>query len=181
MLTFSCYRRGALLVDEPHRLIVARALEAAFQKHGWLLNAFVFMPEHVHLLCVPWAEGASGAEDLLYAIKRPASSRVKLRMLEEGDPRLEGLTILERPGKWCFRFWQEGPGHDRNIRDGDELGAVIEYIHKNPVKRGLCASPEEWVWSSARQYVNLPVSPEVPRVIRWSWGRGLELEPWGER
>jgi len=24
----------------------------------------------------------------------------------------------------------------------------LQYIHRNPVKRGLCAGPEDWSWSS---------------------------------
>ena len=30
----------------------------------------------------------------------------------------------------------------------------LRYIHRNPVKRGLCASPEQWPWSSFRHYWN---------------------------
>jgi hypothetical protein len=30
--------------------------------------------------------------------------------------------------------------------------AMIEYIHNNPVRRGLVQQPTEWVWSSARFY-----------------------------
>ena len=28
----------------------------------------------------------------------------------------------------------------------------LGYIHRNPVKRGLVASPEQWKWSSYRHY-----------------------------
>jgi len=29
----------------------------------------------------------------------------------------------------------------------------LRYIHRNPVKRGLVASQEEWAWSSFQHYV----------------------------
>jgi hypothetical protein len=29
---------------------------------------------------------------------------------------------------------------------------MIDYIHPNPVRRGLCERPEDWSWSSARSY-----------------------------
>jgi len=29
---------------------------------------------------------------------------------------------------------------------------VIEYIHNNPVRRGLVAEATDWIWSSARLY-----------------------------
>jgi putative transposase len=28
----------------------------------------------------------------------------------------------------------------------------VDYIHLNPVRRGLVAAPDDWTWSSARHY-----------------------------
>jgi hypothetical protein len=50
------------------------------------------------------------------------------------------LALPERPGKTCFRFWQEGPGHDRNIFAPEAIRASIDYMHKNPVERELCTA-----------------------------------------
>jgi len=33
-----------------------------------------------------------------------------------------------------------------------EYHGKVEYIHLNPVKRGLVAKPEEWKWSSIHDY-----------------------------
>ena len=38
------------------------------------------------------------------------------------------------------------------MRNSDEFLEKLRYIHRNPVKRGLCASPEQWPWSSFRHY-----------------------------
>jgi len=38
------------------------------------------------------------------------------------------------------------------VRDHREFVVKIGYIHRNPVKRGLVRSPEEWKWSSYRHY-----------------------------
>ena len=48
-------------------------------------------------------------------------------------------------------FWQRRY-YDRNVRDNDEFIAALKYIHRNPVKRGLVAQPEDWPWSSYRHY-----------------------------
>jgi putative transposase len=50
------------------------------------------------------------------------------------------------------RFWQAGPGQDRNVYDPATAYTVIEYIHNNAVERGLVARPEDWAWSSARDW-----------------------------
>ena len=42
--------------------------------------------------------------------------------------------------------------HQRFFAFLHRIQAAIEYIHLNPVKRGLCELPTDWRWSSARQY-----------------------------
>jgi hypothetical protein len=37
-------------------------------------------------------------------------------------------------------------------KGGPPAAEVISYIHRNPVKRGLVAKPEDWAWSSYRHY-----------------------------
>jgi len=173
LLTFSCYRRLAMLLGGPRPGIVAEALDRAAIRKRWVLLAWVFMPEHVHLLVVPW-HGASDVSALLYAIKRPSSSRIKRALAAAGDPLLEELTVRERPGKTAFRFWQEGPGHDRNLRSEEALLNAVRYVHENPVRRGLCERPRDWEWSSAKQWET--GEGRVPRVVRWSPNAGLLWE-----
>jgi putative transposase len=61
--------------------------------------------------------------------------------------------VRERPGKTCFRFWQEGPGYDRNLKRAATIQAAIDYIHLNPVRRGLATRAIDWKWSSASWYL----------------------------
>ena len=79
---------------------------------------------------------------------------------------LSSLTVRERPGKSCFRFWQEGPGFDRNLFTAIAVEASIVYIHVNPVKRGLCQRAVDWKWSSARFYLDQRVDSSLPRLSR---------------
>jgi putative transposase len=146
-LTFSCYDRRPLLADDHLKRLFSHSIDQATENHGFDLVAFVYMPEHVHLLVFPLSPEAE-IEGLLYAIKRPFSYRVKQHLIQAGSPLVNELTIRERPGKQAFRFWQEGGGYDRNLVHLGSLLASAEYIHRNPVRRGLCSSPEQWKWSS---------------------------------
>jgi putative transposase len=92
----------------------------------------------------------------LARIKQPFSSQIKEILVERRSRLLEQLTVRERPGKMCFRFWQEGPGYDRNLITPESIRASIDYIHKNPVQRGLCRRAIDWIWSSARYYLTEP-------------------------
>src|SRR4051794_26000197 len=115
------------------------------------LAAFVFMPEHVHLLVVP--NGREPAiNQFLARIKQPFSKWVKRQLTDMKSPLVDRLTVQERPGKTCFRFWQEGPGYDRNLTTPSVIEAAIEYIHMNPVRRGLVKRAVDWKWSSASWY-----------------------------
>ena len=121
--------------------------------------------EHVHLLVFPQRPGYD-ISALLYAIKRPFSFRMKDRLLRENLRLASELSVRERPGKIAFRFWQEGPGYDRNLQTPASVQASIEYIHNNPVKRRLVSDPRRWKWSSARYYLSdgQQQDPDLPRI-----------------
>ncbi|MEM8735994.1 MAG: transposase, partial [Planctomycetota bacterium] len=164
-LTFSCYRRLPLLDDQWRLEQLSLSIDRATSKHGWQLAAFVFMPEHVHLLVYPTQSWAR-VDQLIFAIKRPFSYQVKQQLTRSGDSLLRELTIRQRPGKKTFRFWQEGPGYDRNVRTEQALLSAIDYLHLNPVRRGLVSRAIDYRWSSARWYGSngAEVSPELPKL-----------------
>ena len=162
-LTSSCYQRLPLLTSDTWREMLSRSIDAASERHHWRLTAFVFMPEHVHLLWYPLPE-ASGIEHLLKAIKRPYSYRIKQILTENRSPLLEQLTIRQRPGVTTFRYWQEGPGYDRNLDNQDSVLGAIHYLHENPIRRGLCPNILDWKWSSARWYTDLTEDASLPKL-----------------
>ena len=61
---------------------------------------------------------------------------------------LDRLTV-RYPSRTVFRFWQPGGGCDHNVWRERTVRDVADYIHANPVRRGLVEFPEEWTWSSA--------------------------------
>jgi putative transposase len=160
-LTFSCYKRQPLLTNDPWRQQLARCIDAAGQELDIQLAAFVFMPEHVHLLVVP-TNSEPVIDRYLARVKQPFSKWVKLRLIEMKSPLVDRFTVQERPGKFCFRFWQAGPGYDRNLTTSSVLEAAVHYIHMNPVRRGLVKRAVDWKWSSARWYLLNPSRQQLP-------------------
>lgn len=151
-LTFSCYHRLPLLTNDPWRQQLARCIDVAGQQTGIELAAFVFMPEHVHLLVVP-SSSEPAIDRYLALIKQPFSKSIKELLLDTKSALVDRLTVRERPGKTCFRFWQEGPGYDRNLETPTAIEAAVEYIHQNPVRRKLVTRAVDWKWSSASWYL----------------------------
>ncbi len=152
-LTFSCYHRLPLLTNDHWCRLLSESVDRALTGHGFSLVAFVFMPEHVHLL-VHSDSSDPKIDRFLYAIKRHYSYRIKQLLLASESSLINRLSVCDRQGKTVFRFWQKGPGYDRNLQTIKAVTSSMDYIHNNPVSRGLCREPEEWPWSSARWYFN---------------------------
>ena len=59
------------------------------------------------------------------------------------------------------RFWQRGGGYDRNLTEPHTIWAEIDYLHMNPVRRGLRERAVDWHWSSAADYLAVRQGPWV--------------------
>jgi putative transposase len=160
-LTFSCFERRPLLTNDDWRRRLSRSIDEACVENGFELAAFVYMPEHVHLFVAP-QEPEPDIDQFLLRIKQPLSAEIKTILERRPTPLLGQLTVEERPGKTCFRFWQEGPGFDRNLSDWKAISNTLDYFHLNPVKRGLCKRAVDWPWSSARYYLLEPPKQQFP-------------------
>ena len=92
------------------------------------LDAWVIMPNHVHALLTPFV--GHHLDEIEHSIKSYTAN--------------EANKVLNRKGQfWAIECF------DRYIRDWKHFNAVVHYIENNPVKAGLCRSPEEWKFSSA--------------------------------
>lgn len=152
-LTFSCYRRLPLLSKDRTRQWFLDSLEKARAKHGFDLWARVIMPEHVHLLIWP-RQGNSKTDKVLASTKKPVGYKAIEFLKEEAPAFLERLTV-ENKNRTYHRFWQVGPGHDKNLHEPEAIHSAVEYIHANPVRRNLATNSTDWPWSSARDWAGL--------------------------
>jgi len=158
-LTFSCHRRLPLLRSPTACRVLAESIERARQKHGFWLWGYVFMPEHAHLLLMPTSP-ASRVSKILMDIKRPVAMQAISRLRDRRSAVLERLRVPGRGGSQ-YRFWQAGGGYDRNINSTQAVRETLDYMHHNPVRRGLVDRADEWEWSSARAWAGLPGQPLV--------------------
>ena len=159
-LTFSCYHQYVFLSRDRTREWLCEALDEARAECGFPLWAYVIMPEHVHLLVYP-GDAPEKMPRFLQAVKEPVA-RKAIRHLKANAPEWLARITVREGARVRHRFWQPGGGYDRNITSTQALRAAIEYIHANPVRRGLVARAADWEWSSARWYAGLrPVKLEM--------------------
>ena len=146
-LTFSCYRRLPLFTNDRIKAAFRDHLERTRDDLGFHLHAWVMMPEHLHLLIWPDVDRADVSR-ICWQLKRPFAKEVIARWRELRAPILERLLTADG----THRFWQHGGGFDRNIYSQEVLQVKLDYIHCNPVERGLASNPIDYPWSSARWY-----------------------------
>jgi putative transposase len=153
-LTFSCYRHYPFLGRDRTREWLCQVLDQARTECGFQLWAYVLMPEHVHVLAYP-GDAAQRMSRFLQAVKEPVARKAIRSLKRTAHQWLARVTMREGP-RLRHRFWQPGGGYDRNITSAKALRAVMDYIHANPVRRGLVARAEDWEWFSARWYAGHP-------------------------
>jgi putative transposase len=151
-LTFSCYHRQPLLARMNMQGAFLNALELVRRRFQMYVWGYVEMPEHVHLLV---SEPANGT---IAKVMETLKTRVSVQARKE-KKRIEGETP----------FWQDRY-FDHNVRNAAGFSTQLRYIHRNPVKRGLCDAPEEFRWSSFRAYALGEIGP-VEIECQWTAAR----------
>ena len=116
-----------------------RILKEVRDEFDFALLGYVVMPEHVHLL-----------------MSEP----------NVGDPSSAMKALKERTARELgeMRLWQQR-FYDFNVHSSDKKNEKLNYMHFNPVKRGLVETPDDWRWSSCRFYTKgerglCPPNPE---------------------
>jgi len=175
-VTFCCYHCHQLLTTDASRRTFESALERVRRSFRLRVYGYVVMPEHVHLLLsepqrdmsssgtapLKPKDGLNGPPNCFN--KPPVGSNglfVGLNgRLVLSEPRQDALADALKSLKQgvsrrligdAEHFWQKRY-YDFNIRNYPQFVEKLRYIHRNPVKAGLCERPEDWEWSSFRCY-----------------------------
>jgi putative transposase len=111
--------------------ILGRVIAARREKQGFLLTAWVFLPDHWHAIL---------------ALRHPRTGSQVMESIKVASTRR-----INTHQKASARLWQ-GRFFDRALRTVKEYYETVEYIHLNPVRRGLAETPGAWKWSSVHEY-----------------------------
>ena len=139
---------GSCALRNPNVAAMVQTALLRFDGERYRLLAWCIMPNHVHVLIQPLVPLAGIVQSWKSFTGRWAMQHNA--ELELGVPK-------NQKSFWMRDYW------DRFIRDEKHRGRVVAYIHENPVKAGLCATPEDWQWSSAKaQSLGTPSSSSAP-------------------
>jgi putative transposase len=157
-LTFSCFHRQRLFSRDRSRLWFVSAMALARQRYDFAIWAYAIMPEHIHIIVCPRQEKYE-IRQIRSALKIPVQRRALSFLRRQAPEFLKKLCDPQPNGEIHYRFWQRGGGYDRNVTSAKTLLRMIDYIHWNPVRRGLVERPGDWIWSSARFYEGISDVP----------------------
>jgi putative transposase len=150
-LTFSCFQRLPLLSKDRTCRWFVDAMESTRRDLHLSIWAYVIMPEHVHIIVHP-KDTEYEVSRIRTRLKVPVARHASRFLCRRAPSFLERLKDVQPDGSYHYRFWQRGGGYDRNVIEPATLLQMIDYIHNNPVRRGLVEKATDWVWSSARFY-----------------------------
>ncbi|MGC2832173.1 MAG: transposase [Candidatus Acidiferrum sp.] len=108
---------------------------------------YVVMSEHVHLLMSEPKQGTPST------VLQKLKLRVARKLRKRGRPVCAGQMRLPfaETGEPLRAFWQ-ARFYDFNVYSKGKKREKLNYMHANPLIRGLVKHPRDWAWSSWRFY-----------------------------
>jgi putative transposase len=121
--------RQPIFLDDDERRLFLRLLGAVANQHDWRCHVFCLMTNHYHVVVeTGLASLAAGMRRLNGAYAQGFNRR----------HRRSGHLFGSRYASWV-------------VETDEHLLATCEYVLQNPVRAGLCRTPEDWPWAARRR------------------------------
>ncbi|MGH9801582.1 MAG: REP-associated tyrosine transposase [Blastocatellia bacterium] len=152
------------------KTVTCNAIDEARQSHGFLLFAYVIMPDHMHLL----TDQPDKPSTLLRYVKGTIAHRVIEHLKEKNyESSLEKLQHPDWKRNHRYSLWQQ----EKNVFSVFSEAVFMQkanYINLNPVRAGLVERAIDYRWSSARYWQRCETDDEPLRVDydRIEWRKG---------
>jgi putative transposase len=142
--TVKTFKKQRFLSQDKARTLLREVTERVRNERPFEIPAMVLLPDHLHAI---WKlpDGDQDFSQRWSLIKR----RFTLQWLQTNASCNVTPAMRKRheQGVWQKRFWEH------LIRDGEDFGHHMNYIHYNPVKHRLVECPHDWPWSSFHRWV----------------------------
>jgi REP element-mobilizing transposase RayT len=146
-----------IFTRKEQKFMLINSLDYCIKNKGLEVYAYCVMPSHVHLICR--ADDGLLLSDLIRDFKKFTSKKVIEIIQTKPESRREWL--LEMFAKACehlsrdqkFKVWQDG--YHAEILESEKFTyQKLNYIHNNPVVDRIVEYPEDYLFSSARNYAD---------------------------
>ena len=146
-----------IFTRKEYKLEVVNSLNFCVERKGLEIFAWCLMSNHLHLLCR--SKEAFKLSDTIQDFKKFTARRI-LDSIEKESIESTSQWILEYLGKrgdsqariTKYKFWKDGL-HAISVESSWFFEQKMHYIHNNPVEDLIVEEPQEYLFSSARDYL----------------------------
>jgi len=138
-----------------YKHIIVDSLNYCIINKGLQVYCWCLMSNHLHIIAS--ASEGKNLSDILRDFKKFTSKDLIRSIKETPESRRDWLLNLfwyagknDKKIKY-FKVWQEG-NDVKEISSTDFLDQKMEYIHNNPLRAEIVANPEDYLYSSAKDY-----------------------------
>jgi len=146
--------------------VILECLNYCVKNKGMILYSYVIMSNHIHIII---QSNDGKLSDLLRDFKKFTSKKILEKIQDEPESRREWmlerfkLAAKNHSRNKFYQFWQYG-NHAEEIYSEKFMWSKIDYVHFNPVVAGIVKAPQDYIYSSASNYVNQKGIIEVELV-----------------
>lgn len=140
-----------------YRDIVLDCLTFCRKEKGLLIFAYVVMTNHLHLVLQSDSKSTFTLSEILRDFKKYTANTILEAIQNEKESRRDWLMYMFKyyakyqVNNRNFQFWQHD-NHPFALYSEKMIWQKVNYIHENPVRAGIVDKPEEYLYSSARNY-----------------------------
>lgn len=156
-VTFTVVEWIDALTRAQYKDIILQSLQYCIENKGLRVHAWVIMPNHLHLIIS--AIGNYKIFEIVRDMKKFTSKKIIQDILDSNkESRKQWLIYLfKRAGKWnsnneVYQFWIQDY-HPVELYSRKFLIQRLHYLHNNPVKARIVDKPEDYIYSSASEYI----------------------------
>jgi putative transposase len=158
-LTFTVVGWVDLFTRKECRNIIIQSLKYCQKNKGLILNAYVIMPSHIHLI-VRAEEASKGLSSIIRDFKSHTFRELKKFILNsKKESRRDWLNIVfnyhakYNSNNTHWQIWKQD-NRPKILLHPKFTMQKIRYIHNNPVVDDIVENPEDYLYSSSRNYLD---------------------------
>jgi REP element-mobilizing transposase RayT len=167
-LTFTVVGWVDVFSRDEYRKIIIDSLIYCQKEKGLMINAYVIMSNHVHLIC--YTKEPFQLSDFMRDFKKFTSKSI-LESIQSNTSesrkewmlRLFSFYAKYNKNNKTYQFWQQD-SHPIELQSPKWINQKLAYLHLNPVRNGLVDNAEDYLYSSARTYLGKPGFIEIEKL-----------------
>jgi len=165
-LTFQIVDWVDIFTRKIYKDIVIDCFNFMIKNKKFQLFAYVIMSNHVHLI----AQSEGRLSDNIRDIKKFTCLKIIETIKTQPESRKDWiLNIFKANGELShsnkeYQVWTH-ENHAVLLYSNEFIKSKVDYIHNNPVRAGIVEKPEDYFYSSARNYASLQAPIDIPTLI----------------